>query len=253
MNKKFLNLALAASLVSLAACGGGGGGGDDDKPAAPAAEPAQGLWQGSTDTGRTVTGIVLADGTYYFLYSPPNDPSRVAGVVQGQGRSSGSTFSSGDARDFNLEGGGVASGTVSASFAARQRFDGKVTGQAGSVRFDTTYDRAYETVPTLAAIAGTYAGEVALSPGLEGASVTIAASGAISGSGGSGCAFSGQVTPRSDGNVYTLQLRFGAAPCQFAGQTLQGVAYLDAPRQRLYAAAPNASRSDGVLFLGTRR
>jgi hypothetical protein len=38
---------------------------------------------GGTNTNRTITGVVLNDGTYYFLYSVPANPNLIAGVVQG--------------------------------------------------------------------------------------------------------------------------------------------------------------------------
>ena len=53
-------------------------------------------------------------------------------------------------------------------------------------------------------------------------------------------------------NAYNVAIRFGAAPCFFANQSMSGIAYFDAPTKRLYAAAPNAGRTDGILFLGTK-
>ena len=237
-----------AAALAISACGGGGG----DSGSASTASAAQGLWIGTTTTNRTVTGLVFSDGTYYVLYSPVGNPTAIAGVVQGSGTTGTNTFSSSNARDFNLEGLGVLSATVSANYAAKQAFNGTVNYTNGGVTsFATTYNSAYETAPTLANVAGTYTGQVALSIGVQSATVIVSSNGTISG-GGNGCALSGTATPRTDGNAYTLSITFGASPCFFANQTFTGVAYYNSATKRLYGAAPNAARTDGVLFVGTK-
>jgi hypothetical protein len=246
--KKLLALAAAGGFV--AGCGGGGG---DSDPPPVAATSAEGLYSGTTTSGRAVTGLVLDDGTYYVLYSPVGSSTAIAGVVQGTGTSNAGTFSSGNARDFNLEGLGVLAGTVSASYVAKQSFNGTVSYSAGgTTSFSSTYDANYEAVPSLAALAGTFAGQVASSAGNENATVTISSAGAISGSGASGCAVSGSVSPRTRGNAFNVSLTFGGAPCLFANQTLTGIAYFNATTKQLYAAAPNAGRTDGVLLVGVK-
>jgi hypothetical protein len=60
------------------------------------------------------------------------------------------------------------------------------------------------------------------------------------------------VAPRARGNAFNVSLTFGGAPCLFANQTLTGIAYFDATTRVVYAAAPNANRTDGVLFVGTK-
>jgi len=238
------------SLALLAACGGGGdgsGGGDSGSAGA-----AAGLWNGSTTTGRAVTGIVLGDGTYYVFYSEAGFPNTIAGAVQGSGSGGSSSFTSTNARDFNLEGLGVSSAGVTATATAKQSFNGNILYTGGTVTtFSSTYNVAYETKPTLAALAGTYTGSVALSAGTLAAVVTVAANGTLS-STASGCTIGGSATPRSDGNAYDVTISFGPAPCFFANQSFNGLAYLDAASKRLYAAAPNGTRSDGVLFVGTK-
>ena len=247
MKKTFLGASIAA-MLAISGCGGGGG----DSGSTSSASAAQGLWLGTTSTNRTVTGLVFSDGTYYVLYSPIGNPTAIAGVVQGTGTTSASTFSSSDGRDFNLEGLGVLTGTVSANYATKQSFNGTVAYTAGgNTSFTTTYSSAYETAPTLANVAGTYTGQVALSVGVQSATVTVSSTGAISG-GGNGCSLTGTATPRTDGNAYTLSITFGASPCFFANQTFTGVAYYNSATKRLYGAAPNAARTDGVLFVGTK-
>ena len=243
-------LALAAASLLIAGCGGGGGDSDQQQPAATSAE---GLYTGLTSTGRNITGLVLDDGTYYVLYSPVGNSTAIAGVVQGTGTSSAGTFSSSNARDFNLEGLGVLAATVSASYVAKQSFNGTVAyGAAGNTSFSSTYDVGYEAAPSLAALAGTFTGQVASSAGNENAAVTISVGGAISGSGASGCSLSGSVAPRARGNAFNVSLTFGGAPCLFANQTLIGIAYFNATTKVLYSALPNANRTDGVLFVGVK-
>jgi hypothetical protein len=240
---------LATVVLALAGCGGGGG----DSPT-PSTTAAEGLYTGTTGTGRALTGLVLDDGTYYILYSPVGNPSLIAGVVQGNGASSASTFTSSNTRDFNLEGFGVLSGTVSASYTVKQSISGTVaySGGGGSTTFSGTYDSLYEATPSLAALAGTFTGQVASSAGGENATVTVLSTGTFSGLSSGGCSFTGTVAPRATGNVFNMSINFGGAPCIFANQTLSGIAFFNASAKRLYAATPNAARTDGALFVGTK-
>lgn len=240
---------MVAGALALAGCGGGGGG--DAPPATPSA--AEGLWVGTTGDGRAVTGLVFENGLYYILYSLAGDYGTIAGVVQGNGSSSGASFTSGNARDFNLEGDGVLAATVAASVAARATLAGTITYGPGLTNtFSAVYDSDYELTPSLSALAGTYSGDVAFSLGVESASVTIAGSGALSGTGASGCGVTGQVSPRARGNAFTVSITFGGAPCYFANQTFTGIGYYDAAAKRFYSATPNAARTDGILFVGTK-
>lgn len=247
MRERTLSIVAA---FALAGCGGGGG--EPLTPAATSTAAAKGLWEGTTSNNRTVAGLVFDDGSFYVLYSVAGNPNLIGGVVQGGGTVSGSTFTSTNARDFNVEGLSVVAATVTATPVARQSFNGSVTSPGRSaVTFTTTYNAAYEQTPSLATLAGTYSGQVALSAGVQTATVTVASSGAVSGN-GQGCLFSGTVVPRSDANAFNVTVTFGAAPCFFVGQTFSGIAYYNATARRLYAAAPNAARTDGVLFIGTK-
>lgn len=255
MRKAALFSAVVISGVFLASCGGGGGEATPPPPPPPPPPPAtaEGFWVGTTNTNRDVAGVVLDDGTYYFLYTGVGNPDVIGGVIQGTGVSSSGSFSSTDARDFNLEGLGVLAATISASYNARQTLNGTVTYANGdAVTFTSTFDADYDTTPSLAALAGTFTGQVAFSGGVEDANVTVSASGAISGAGASGCTVTGTAAPRSRGNVFNISLTFGGAPCFFANQTLSGIAHFDSAAKALFAAAPNATRTDGILFLGVK-
>ena len=181
------------------------------------------------------------------------NPVVIGGIVQGSGTSNNGSFSSTNARDFNLEGLGVLNATVSASYNARQSLNGLVSyASGGATTFTSTFNAAYDTTPSLAAVAGTFTGQVAFSQGVENATVTISPNGMLSGTGASGCTVSGNVATRTRGNVYNLILAFGGAPCFFANQTMNGVAYYDSVAKRVYGATPTSTRTDGILFVGVK-
>jgi hypothetical protein len=238
--------------IGVAGCGGGGGGGGDSAPPLNTST-AEGLYSGSTSNGRSVTGLVLEDGTLYFLYSAVGNSSVIGGVAQGNGTSTGTTFTSNNTVDFNLEGLGVLPASVSANYVPKQSINGTVSySGSGVVSFSGSYDSLYDATPSLTALAGIFTGQVASSAGQEAAIVTVQPDGTVTGTGSSGCGFTGAVTPRARGNVFYVAVSFGGAPCLFANQTLSGVAFFDPNTKQLYAAAPNATRTSGVLFVGTK-
>lgn len=100
--RHWLAFALAAT---LAACGGGSG--EDPRSDGQVATTAEGLWKGTTSTGRSVNGLVLDDGAYWLVYTLPNDPTVIVGAIQGTSTSSGGKLTSNDGRDFNFEGFGA--------------------------------------------------------------------------------------------------------------------------------------------------
>lgn len=257
----FLRALALSPIVFIAAtlpgCGGGGG---SSTPAVGTSSPAvqaasvEGLYVGTTNSNRTVTGIVLGDGTYYVLYSPPGSSSLIAGVVQGTGTTNGNSFTSTDAKDFNLEGLGILNASVSTSFAAKTNLNGSVSypAQNQTVTFATTYDTDYDTTPAISTIAGTYSGQSAVVGGSENASVTISSTGAVSGRGNSGCTFTGQATPRTHGSVYDLTVTFGSPPCANANTTTNGIGYYRSSTKRLYGVGLNANRSNGFIYVGLK-
>lgn len=211
-----------------------------------------GLFVGTTSSGRATTGLVLDDGSYYFIYSLQGDPTLIAGAIQGAGTALNGSFSSGNSKDISLEGLGLLSGSISASYAAKQSFNGSITYPSlnQTVTFTSTYDSRYELTPSLAIIAGNYSGRTGTISGAENTNLSISASGAVVGVGSSGCRFSGTVTPRTKGNAYNVSTTFGGSPCRLPGVTVTGAAYFDATTQRLFAVALTAARDDGAIFAG---
>lgn len=224
------------------------------RPPATASTTAEGLWTGTTSTARTITGVVLDNGTYWVLYSAPNNNSVIAGAVQGTGTSAGGSFSSSDGRDFNLEGQGINSTTVSASYFAKQSLNGSISYPALNqiVTFSSAYNAAYDQTPSLSAVSGNFTGNASVAGGSEAASLAISTTGVITGSGAGGCTFNGNAIPRAKGNIYDISVTFGGGVCANGTSTVTGIGYFDSGAKRLYGAALNTARTNGFIFVGTK-
>ena len=190
---------------------------------------ATGLYKGMTSNGRAIAGIVLDDDSFYAIYSGINDPSTTGGAITGTVRAAAGSFSITDAVDVNIEGLGTQVATVSGSYGEKQFIKGTTTYPSSNrnVSFSANYSADYETTPTLAAIAGTFVGRANTVAGSEKITFTVSATGDISGSGTSGCTFSGTARPRASGNVYVTTIQLGAAPCGVPGATMTGISYFD--------------------------
>lgn len=239
-------------LLSLSACSGGGDTPMPSPTALPAA-PAEGLWIGSTNTNRTVTGIVLNDGVYWFLYSVVGNPTIIAGVVQGDSSSQNGTLTSSNAMDFSVERGipPTLTASINGNYTVKQSLNGTVSYQNTQDTFTTTYDSDYELSPDINAVAGTYIGPVAVN---ETAEVTVFSTGLISGKSQTSpaCTITGSFSPRTQGNVFDVIITFGGqSTCGNGSDTVRGVAFFDAGT--LYSAALNADRTNGVVFIGTKK
>ncbi|MGE3152152.1 MAG: DUF5050 domain-containing protein [Nitrospiraceae bacterium] len=244
---------LVNALLYIAGCSSGGDQGTSSPPASTVT--AEGLWIGNTTTARTVRGIVLDNGSFWVLYSAPNNSSIIAGGVQGSSTSSNGVFSSADARDFNLEGAGINNATIAGNYVARQSLSGTISYPSlnQTVAFSGVYDAAYDLTPSLATIAGSYSGTAAVVGSIgEATTVTISQAGGISGLGSSGCTFTGTVTPRAKGNVYDLSVTFGGGVCSNGNSTVTGIGYFDAGSNQLYSATVNSTRTNGFIYVGTK-
>src|SRR5690606_18913906 len=190
-------------------------------------ETAEGMYLGKTSTERDFGTVILENGSYYGIYTSPNNPAFAAGFFQGTGTSRNGTFTSTTLRDFNLETGIVSDGSLSASYRPKSSFNGTISGDNGNLTFSGTYEARYEQAPSLTAIAGAYTSS-------DGGTINIDTSGALNGS-IEGCTFSGTVTPRARGNVYSTVVTYGASCTFLASQTLAGVAILDASGKKITA------------------
>lgn len=234
--------------VGVSACGDGGG--DDSNTTLGAAE---GLWHGTTSTGRSIAGLVLDDGAYWFVYTAVDNSEVIAGAIQGNGSSSNGTFSSSNGKDFNLEGLGINDFTLTGDYAAKSSLSGALTySSGGSMTFDSSYDTDYDSTPNLATIAGTYSGPSTSTGGPELVSVVISDTGAITGSGTSGCLFNGNATPGAKGNVYNVSITFEGGVCVNGTSTVSGVARFDTSSNQITSMALNSDRTGGFIYVGTK-
>ncbi|MEO0437472.1 MAG: hypothetical protein AAF098_11250 [Pseudomonadota bacterium] len=219
----------------------------DEQPSSLA--PSEGLWVGTTDQNQALLIIVLSDGTFYLFYSLAGVPDEIQGVVQGSSSTMGSTFTSSDARDFDLDIDGFVSADINAQVTPQQLFEGSISYNNGSqVDFLASYSSDYEIVPSLRLLEGDYSGIVALEEGEFATELRFNADGAVSGS-ALGCQFTGTASTRPSGSVYDFSLRFGGSPCPDANQTFEGIIYFDVRTGTLFAVVPNRTRTDGFFFL----
>ncbi|HEV3239704.1 MAG TPA: hypothetical protein VG429_04830 [Casimicrobiaceae bacterium] len=217
-------------------------------PSPPAPATPEGIWFGTLTTGANLDGFILDTGVYYFIYTSTTG-NNLAGVVQGTLTSSNGNFSSSDALDFPI-GHAVVTAVVTGSYTPGATISGSIT-EAGSIGFSAMYRTAYDQPANLAAAAGTYSGQIASSQGVESATITLDATGALSGS-SSGCTFGGTATPHGAVNVLNVVFTFNGGPCTYGTSTFQGFAVYAPTAQEIYGAAPNAARTDALQFVVTK-
>lgn len=250
MNGQLRTIGLIASLgISLVACGGGGGGDGNDFSGQPPGT-AEGFWQGTSNTGRGIDGLVLPSGEYWFIYSAVGNNTIISGAIQGNGTSTSGRFTSTNGLDFNLEGLGPLDVDIDANYVKELSLNGTVRYASDQFTFTSSFNSAYNLTPSLTAIAGTYQGTAEVGVGPELTGVVISATGALTGQSASGCRFAGIVTTGSGGNYYNVTVTFQGGVCANGMQTLTGVAYFDASTNALWSAALNATRTSGFLFGG---
>ncbi len=244
--RPLISLLALVSLLTLHGCG------EPEQPTTPQTNSAEGFWTGNTNTNRALTGVVLDDGSYYFFYSVAGNPAQIAGVIQGTGTSSDGTFTSGNTRDFRI-GASTLNATITATYGNRSFLNATITYAGGAiVTFTSSFNAAYDSNPTLAAVSGFYTGQAGSSGGVQAANINVTGGGPFTGAETNGCAFTGTAAPRIRGNAFNQTITFGGAPCFFAGSTFQGIALFDLATLRLMAAAPNGTRTDAAIFSGLR-
>lgn len=231
-----------------AAAGSGGGGGGGTVAPTPVPTVATGWWTGSTEDHRTLTALVLADGSFSILYSSQDAPDTVAGLVQGTGAGVDGAFGSTNALDFSLADGLVTSTEFSAAVVARQSFNGDLSADAPD--FTTRYNPAFERRASLDDVAGSYQAQAARPTDAMALSLSIDAQGVLAGS-GTGCNLNGMLVARSDANAFDAVLAFSGDDCASNGASFNGVALFDADTRVLYLMAPNPARTDALLVRAT--
>ncbi len=232
------------------ACGGAYSDSNFSSMPQPTATSAEGFWTGATPTSRTVGGLVLDDGSYWVFYTAIGNPNILAGLIQGTGTSHLGAFGSSNTRDFNLEGAGTHTATMSGSYVQKTRLKGTIdysNGDTGS--FTSTYDADYEIAPNMNLVAGNYSG---LRADNQMVTVTVDSAGTLSGGSTDGCTFAGTISPRAKGHAFNVIVTFGGGSCSNRTDTVNGVAFYNVSTQRLYSAALNNARTNGLIFTGIK-
>jgi uncharacterized protein DUF5648 len=213
--------------------------------------PAAGFWDGTTNTNGSLGGVVLDDGTFYFLYVAADGSS--GALVQGTATALNGQFTSSNAINFAFGsfGFGISAGSMAGTYASRAALNGTFTLPSGSPTFATTYDNSYEQPASLSDAAGTYSGPVLSTRSLQNTIVTFSATGAISATGPT-CSFTGTATPHGEVNVLDVSITFLGGMCAFGTSSLAGVAFYDPSTGEILVMAVSASRTDAFLFIGAR-
>ena len=260
--KRFMVAASALAVLGLIGCGGGGGG------AASSSTPgeAQGVYSGSFSSSTFPTGkfstLVLDNDELWTIYGQEgvNGELLVYGLIQGQGVSSGGTFTAGSLKDFFYDG-TSATGSLTARYQAGSTFNGAVSANGQSVSFSgvvptvgsTNY--SYNTPAVLSSIAGSWSA-TNMYGGIS--SFTISSTGTFAGTNQNGCGFSGAVTPRSTGkNVFDVtSTNNTSTACGVAsGLVFRGIAVsslLGNGQRQLIVALVSSDRTYGSAIFATR-
>lgn len=245
---------LPLTLVLLGACGGGGGGsGSSGGGGSSFKGSAEGLWRGTTSSGRVVTALVSAEKEFWLAYYAQGNSTVLAGVLLGSATFGDGSFSASPVRDFNLEGLGFNDMTVTGNQVEKSSFSGR--GQylslPNSLAFATTYDASYSQTASVASIVGNYTGYSLFFSALNRYELnvaTVSSDGSFDGVSDFGCRYSGTFTPNTHGNYYDTQITFGGSFCTLGTQTLRGIATHDAGTNTLTAFTALNNRSDGFYL-----
>lgn len=233
------------------ACGGGYGGSEVSSLPQPTAISAEGRWTGVTPTNRSVSGLLLDDGSYWLFYTVRNNPNILAGLVQGTGTSHSGSFGSSNTRDFNLEGAGIRAAMMQGTYGPKQTFHGTIRYATGDIEsFRSAYDADSESAANLTLMTGSYVGFRA---DHHTVTVTVDAAGTISSHSSDGCTVTGKFSPRAKGTGFHTSMTFEEGSCGNGTETVTGVAFYDTATNRLYSAALNHARTSSYLFIGTKR
>lgn len=254
-------LLTALSVITLAACGGGGGGGTTAVAVPVTANAAEGVY-GGTMSGTASSAfqmLVLENGDFWTMYGSSNGSVfGVAGFVQGSAatNAANSTITATNTKDFGFS--PAIAGTVSASFnPTAKTIAGTFTSTVGTATFNggpiagSLYNYSTPAVPS--SITGAWA---TTSTSGERVAINVAANGAFTALGSSGCSFSGTVTPRASGkNVFNTVMTFGSAPCGLPNQSASGIAIVyplaNGQSQAVFAQI-DSTRTYGSVAFGVR-
>jgi outer membrane murein-binding lipoprotein Lpp len=266
---KVIALVVAGSAL-LAGCGGGGStkintsgsstatGNAKVEPVALPTTVISSVFDGKNDANQPLTILLQDDGSYFIVYSDATVPQNFLGVVLGAGTLASSSFSSSNALDLSLIGTGAQSlnaATLSGSYTKNQSINGTLSYSANNQTksFTSSYNNTYETLPSLASLAGVYKGSIATKDVREdNIELTISPEGALSGKLTCGCSVAANLVPRADGTAYNATLAFTEGTNPLTGKAFAGNVYLDTQAKRLYIVGKISNTNDLAIFVGNK-
>lgn len=212
------------------------------------------VFGGTNSAARPLTILLQDDGSYFIVYSDPTS-GNPSGVILGTGTLNSGSFASTNGLDLALTGvgGQLTNGvTLSASYTEKSAFNGNVTYTDNRVAtFTSSYNNAYETLPSLSTLAGVYTGSIANKSVREDNIVLeIAADGKVTGHLTCGCAIAAQLQAQGSAYAATLDFKSGSHP--LSGKSFGGNVYLDSTAKRLYIVGKMTGTEDRVVFVGTK-
>lgn len=252
-------LALLAIASTLTACGGGGAGGDS--PATTTISPkAEGVYEGTSSSGKALSILVLENDEAYALYGTmTGETLSVSGFTWGLGTSSNGSYKGDFFKDYSNTG-AVSDGSLRASYASNSNFNGSITANGVEIGFtsappaNSNYN--YNTRASLTPLIGPWTGTTLFG---ETGTLSITSNGTLNGSfsGSNGtCNVVGNITTRGNNkNVYVASYFFASGTCPRMNQNVSGVAIstlLNNGKRQLIMATTNADKSYGDVFFATR-
>lgn len=252
--------------LALAGCGGGGGNpgtcfgsprvcdgvGGDPSPGGGGggSDSAVGRYQGTSDTGRSVSTLVLESGQVWVLYGQSGNASLLGGAQQGTYSAEDGEIDAPDLADFNALTGSVRRGTLAGTYVSERSIAASVVIAGDAATIAGTYDADSDTPADLADAAGSYEGVLAAVDGSDTASLTVAANGTLTGASTGGCTITGTLLPATSARAFTLSATLSGGACGNEVLSYAGVAILQG--QRIYGAGFTGGRVEGFTFSGGR-
>jgi len=200
-----------------------------------------GVFQGAVATAGGSSGAVILvtpDGQFWSVASDTTSAlTPLQGFSSSQLTASGLNYS-GSASVFQAPGTSSASGTITINSTSSSNISGTISqsGTSDSFSGNTITGFNFNTGASIAGLSGNAWKATFLDD--DTATLTVDASGSISGTSAAGCAISGSVAPdKSGSNFFDLTLTFGATGCTL-------------PSTKVTGFAVNAGTGSSAVFIG---
>jgi hypothetical protein len=215
---------------------------------------ANGVWTGTTSLNETATFIVETDGTFYGTLVNPGASTESA-IIYGKADVDGGRF---DASATSIP---VATKdethefpsavAVSGTFTPHETLQITLSGTSGARTLDAAYQAGSDAPPSVAALAGSYAGFSGHAGGRQEGGIILQPDGTFAGS-NPACSFAGTLVPRSDLYAFDYTIRSTIGTCIFGDRAVAGIAYQAPGSKRLLGAAQFLGSPDLYYLLMTK-